>query len=110
MDLFIEDMGLFQFGKRIKHRQFEYIPRHYDPDKEELQRRLSRYNRNAEDVDLSKERIRGGLRRKYRVSNEYSQTIRNRSNKILLFTIAGLLLVTFYFINEYLPRIIASFE
>lgn len=86
------------------------MPRYYDPDKEELQRRLSRYNQNATDVDLSKERIRGGLRRKYRVSNDYSQNIRNRSNKILLFTIAALLLVTFYFINEYLPLIIASFE
>lgn len=103
-------MGLFQFGKKIKHRQFDYIPRYYDPDKEELQRRLKRYNMIANDVDVSKERIRGGLRRKYRVSNEYSQSIRNRSNKILLFTIAGLLLITFYFINEYLPLIIASFE
>lgn len=103
-------MGLFQFGKKIKHRRFDYMPRYYDPDKEELQRRLSRYNQNATDVDLSKERIRGGLRRKYRVSNDYSQNIRNRSNKILLFTIAALLLVTFYFINEYLPLIIASFE
>ena len=103
-------MGLFQFGKKIKHRQFDYMPRYYDPDKEELQRRLSRYNQNATDVDLSKERIRGGLRRKYRVSNDYSKNIRNRSNKILLFTIATLLLVTFYFINEYLPLIIASFE
>lgn len=86
------------------------MPRYYDPDKEELQRRLSRYNRNSTDVDLSKERIRGGLRRKYRVANEYSQNTRNRSNKILLFTIAILLLITFHFINEYLPVIITSFE
>ena len=103
-------MGLFQFGKKIKHRQFDYIPRHYDPDKEELQRRLSRYNQNATDIDLSRERIRGGFRRKYRVSNNYSQATRNRSNRILLFTIVALLLITFYFINEYLPLIIASFE
>lgn len=103
-------MGLFQFGKKIKHRQFDYIPRHYDPDKEELQRRLSRYNQSSTDIDLSRERIRGGFRRKYRVSNDYSQATRNRSNRILLFTIVALLLITFYFINEYLPLIIASFE
>ncbi len=103
-------MGLFQFGKRIKNRQFDYIPRFYDPDKEELESRLGRYNQNSTNVDLTKVRIKGGLRRKYRVSNEYSQSIRNRSNKILLFTIVILLLITFYFISEYLPRIIASFE
>ncbi len=103
-------MGLFQFGKRIKNRQFDYTPRYYDPEKEELEQRLGRYNQNSTDVDLTKVRIKGGLRKKYRVNNEYSQTIRNRSNRILLFTIVILLLITFYFISEYLPRIMASFE
>ncbi len=103
-------MGFFQFGKRIKHRQFDYHPRFYDPDKEELENRVKKYDRSATEFEISKERIRGGLRRKYRVNNEYSKSIRNKSNKILLFTIAILLLITFFFISEYLPRIIASFE
>lgn len=103
-------MSFFQFGKKIQHRSFDYIPRFYDPDKEELENRVNRYNRSATNTEISKERIRGGLRRKYRVSNEYSQAVRNRSNKILLFTIVILLLITFFFISEYLPRIIASFE
>ena len=103
-------MGIFNFGKRIKHRQFEYIPRYYDPDKEELENRLKKYKREASDTELSKQRIRGGFRRKYRVENDYTKRSVRRSNRILLMTIGILLLLTYLFITEYLPKIIAAFE
>ena len=34
-------MGFLSFGKRPKHRSFGYIPRYYDPEKEELERILT---------------------------------------------------------------------
>ena len=103
-------MGIFNFGKRIKNRQFDYVPRYYDPDKEELENRLKKYRREVSDTELSKQRIRGGFRRKYRVENDYAKKSVRRSNRILLMTICVLLLLTYLFITEYLPKIIAAFE
>ncbi len=103
-------MGFFQFGKRIKNRQFDYIPRYYDEEKEELKSRIAKYDREIDTTELSKQRIKGSFRRKYRVESDYGRSATRRSNRILLLTIAALLLITFFFITEYLPRIIASFE
>lgn len=103
-------MGLFSFGKRIKNRTFDYTPRYYDPDKEEFEKRMALYKRDGSDTDLAKERIRGNFRRTYRVNGDYAKKSNRQSNRILLMTIAILLLITFFFISEYLPRIIASFE
>jgi len=103
-------MGFLSFGKKIKNRRFDYIPRYYDPDKEEFEQRMKLYKRQGSDTELAKQKIKGGFRRSYRVGNDYSQEASKRSNRILLMTIAFLLLITFYFISEYLPRIIASFE
>ena len=105
-------MAFLNFGRRIKHRQFDYRPRYYDPDKEELENRLDKYSGNKPkgDTELTKARIRGGFRRKYRVSDDYSKKSNRRSNVILIFTILGLLLLTVIFISEYLPKIIATFE
>jgi hypothetical protein len=104
-------MAFLNFGKKIKHRRFDYIPRYYDPDKEELESRLRRYKRTeGSDAELSKARIRGGFRRKYSNANEYARQSRRRSNMVLLATIILLLLLSYIFISEYLPKIIATFE
>jgi hypothetical protein len=103
-------MGFLSFGKKIKNRRFDYIPRYYDADKEEFEHRMKMYKREGSDTELAKEKIKGGFRRSYRVGNSYSQEASKRSNRILLLTIVFLLLMAFYFISEYLPRIVASFE
>ena len=103
-------MGFINFGKRIKNRKFEYVPRHYDQQKEELEKRLGRYQENKSDTELTKERIRGGFRKKYRVEDEYSSRTQKRSNRILLITLVVLLFLTYVFLTEYLPKIIATFQ
>lgn len=103
-------MALFQFGKKIKHRKFDYIPRFYDPVKEEMDGRLKMYSAEAGDTNLMKARIKGGFKRKYRSDNDYIQNSRKRSNRILIVTIVLLLVITFIFISEYLPKLISSFE
>ena len=103
-------MGFINFGKSIKNRTFDYIPRFYDPDKEALEHRLKMYKKEADVSDLAKERIRGGFRRKYGVSNDYTKKSKKRSNMILLTTLIGLILMTLFFITEYLPKIIATFD
>ena len=104
-------MGFLKFGSKIKHRTFEYVPRYYDPDKEELEQRLKRYYREEADNDeaLVKERIRGGFRRKYRIdANNYGSRSASRSSKILLATIAILCLLTYVLLTKYLPIIVKA--
>ncbi len=103
-------MGFINFGKRIKNRQFEYNPRYYDPDKEALEGRLKMYKAESSSSELAKERIRGGFRRKYGVKNDYTRAANRRSNRILLITLAALIIITIFFLTEYLPRIIATFD
>ncbi len=103
-------MIFFKMGKNIKHRKFDYIPRFYDEQKEELEKRLKRYDTTISDPELAKERIKGGFRKKYRAKDNYSSKTQKRSNMILMATVVILLLLTTIFLVEYLPRIIASFE
>ena len=108
-------MGFLSFGKRPKHRSFGYIPRYYDPEKEELDRRFKHYrkpdgNVGVDDTELSKERIRGSFRRNSRASSEAIKIAKRRSNMRLLMIIATLLLITYYFINNYLPKIVEAIE
>ena len=55
----------FGFGKRPKPRKFDFIPRYYDPDKEELESRLAQYKDEMNEEERAKHRIRTGLRNKY---------------------------------------------
>ena len=57
-------MSLFGFNKGAKHRKFDYIPRFYDPAKEELEERLQKYDdKEVDRTELAKTRIKHGLRR-----------------------------------------------
>ena len=103
-------MRLLNFGKRIRNRKFDYIPRHYDKEKEELEQRLGRYKSSQGDPEVTKERIRGSFRKKHRVKDEYTSRSQKRSNRILMITLVILLVITYIFLTEYLPKIIASFQ
>src|SRR5690606_36573603 len=59
----------FSWRPKIKHRKFEYVPRFYEPEKEEFQERLKmlqeKYGETADlDAERMKHRIRYGLRNK----------------------------------------------
>lgn len=108
-------MGFLGFGKRTKHRSFDYIPRYYDPEKEELEARLKQYKKTdtpseGNDTELAKQRIRGSFKRNSRASSEATKIANRKSNMRLLMIIATLLLITYYFINNYLPKIVAAIE
>lgn len=88
------------FGSRIKPRTFDYVPRFYDPVKEERKERQARFNVDidAEDnIDQVKSRIQRGLRSKYygdplaRRVGEKQANIRVFIIIILLFFISYLL-------------------
>jgi len=77
-------------GNRFKHRSFEYVPRFYDPVKDELKERIKMYSRDAESEDFDaerlKERIRIGMKMKYRADSSAKQSAVRTSN-IRLFLI-----------------------
>ena len=103
-------MAFLNFGKRFKNRSFEFIPRYYDQEKQELEKRLRRYKSSDGDTELAKERIKGGFRKKYRVKDDYTSASQKRSNRILFATLIVLVIITYIFLTEYLPKIIATFD
>jgi len=108
-------MALMGFGKRPKHRSFDYTPRYYDPDKEDLERRLSQYRdkpSSQDDAEAVKARIRGSFRKPIGVkyeSDQYRKSLR-RSNRIVLVVTLALILITIYFLLEYLPSFLTAFD
>lgn len=103
-------MSFFRMGSRFKHRSFDYIPRYYDPVKEELEERLKGYNQKADATEIAKNRIRRGFRKGGVDTRKYSQRVRKRSTFRLLGIIVFLVLVTFLLLNKYLPQLVAAIE
>lgn len=99
-------------GKRPKHRTFGFVPRFYDKEKEELNARLGKYKEGSNDPEAVKERLRRGFGKPitgtYETDNYKSQL--RKSNRLVLFIALILILLTLYFILEYFPTFIESFE
>lgn len=104
-------MALFKFGKTVKHQRFNYIPRYYDPAKEELQERIrAAKGLGGDDAEAMKQRIRRSIRSK---GSTPTQTFRNaarRSNVILIVVLLTLLFVAYYALTRYLPAIEKAVE
>ena len=97
-------MALFSFFKTPRHQKFEYKPRYWDPEKEELNRRIEAAKRENKDPDAIKSRISSGMRRHYKYGSR-SNSRGSKKSTIRLFVIIGfLLLFTYYFLVVYLPR------
>lgn len=104
-------MGLFNFGKTIKPQRFNYIPRYYDPEKEERDARIKRAMGMAgDDSEAMKTRILSDLRNRKRGSRKGHQSAARRSNLILILTLATLLLLTYILLTRYLPVIERALE
>ncbi len=82
-------MGLFNFNKTPKHNKFDYTPRYYDPEKEALDQQVQRHE-DRNDPELAKDRIRSGLKNKYRGDKKFRASETKKSN-IRLFVIIGVL-------------------
>lgn len=105
-------MALLKFFKLPKNQQYDYKPRYWDPDKEELQKRI----REAEErKGSSAEAVRGrlaagGFKRGYSADNRLRQRQVLRSNLILVGIIVLLILLSYLFLTMYLPEIVESLQ
>jgi len=83
----------FSGFKVPKHRKFGYIPRHYDPEKEELEKRIKRYQADVSDEEMLKERISHGFRQTYVGDPEYRKKLVKKSNMRLFLIILTLIIL-----------------
>jgi len=106
-------MALFRIFKSAKPREFNFIPRYYDPEEEEREeRRKRRAKLSHKDTDGMKERISSGL--KFRGGYTSDRTIRKqairKSNFVMLGVLAFLIVLTYGFIKVYLPQIMEALQ
>lgn len=85
----------FGFGKRVTPRQFDYIPRHYDEAKENLQSRVEQHKGDLSDEEKVKSRIKSGMRQKYYGDASFRAQQTRKSNLRLVYIIIILCLITY---------------
>jgi len=86
------------FGKRVRPKSFGFIPRFYDPVKEELNERLSKFEQTSDasvQVDQMKNRIKSGMRQKFYGDPNLRSSVVRQSNIRLLFIIITLILISY---------------
>ena len=102
-------MAGFRFFRTPKPQRFEYKPRFYDPEKEELMDRV----RNAEQqgdfsAENMKSRISGGFRRKtggYSTDRQFRSQQVKRSNYRLLIIVAFLIFMGYILFSSNLTSL-----
>ncbi|GJM33570.1 MAG: hypothetical protein DHS20C18_25710 [Saprospiraceae bacterium] len=104
-------MAFFRFTKLPKHRQYEYTPRYWNQEKEELAERLKNIEeRKKGNPDAMKSRISNGFRRGFSGGRSVRGKQAKRSNLILLAIIVLLVFFTYFALTEYLPGLVESME
>ncbi len=88
------------FRKRVKNKQFDFIPKHYDPAKEDLEARMSVYKEEKQGIDHLKHNIRSGFQRKARGNTSLSTSVRKQSNLRLLMIIGILALLSYMLLQS----------
>lgn len=107
----MDNMALLRFFRVPKHQRYEYKPRYWDPQKEELQERLDRINQiQGEGTEAMKARISSGLKRGYRGDQRLRKQRAMRSNLILIGVIVLLVLLAYAMLTIYLPGLVESIE
>jgi hypothetical protein len=105
-------MALFRFIKVPRHRQYEYQPRYWNPEKEKLEERIrNRQEAKEGGVEGMRNRVRTGFRqRTFSQDQSYRKRETFRSNIRLLIVAVALLLITYTFLTRYLPELIQLME
>ncbi len=99
-------MALFRFTKTPKHQRFSYKPRYWNPDKEDLERRVAAAEDNkGVSPEAMKYRIGTSMRRSYRMGKHQRSSFNWRYNLLLVGIIATLVFVSYYILTVYLPEI-----
>ncbi len=103
-------MALFSFGKRVKPKPFGFVPRYYDKDKEDLEARLARYDKEVDNVELMKARIRSRYRYHSGEELTYSQSSRKSSIRLILIIFALSLAAYLILQSDGIIRMLESME
>jgi len=110
-------MAFLNFFKTPKNQKYNYVPRYWDPKKEELQDRLEKYKgkEGKNDVEAVKARLSRGLKRgsgggSFKISAEMRAKENSRSNKLLLLVVVFLLFLTYIAFKVYVPSIVEALE
>lgn len=100
-------MSFFKPGKLPKPQNFNYIPRYYDPRKEELERRIKAQQSTGDDGKMQalKTRITTNLRHRIADSKDYRRRKVVKSNLTIIGIIIILLWVVYEFMMRYMHRI-----
>ena len=109
-------MGLFNIFRAPKPQRYNYIPRFYDPDKEDLDNRLKQIEdrKKHTDVESVKSRLESGFMRRSGGYAPDAGRMRSgstkRSNMRLILVLAVLIVLAYYFLSVYLPDIVEALE
>lgn len=104
-------MALRKFIKLPTHQKYQYKPRYWDPEKEELNARLDQIEalKNG-GTDGMKARIASGMKRGYKGDRRFRSKQANRSNLVLLVVVIVLLAASYIFLTVYLPEIMGQID
>ena len=86
--------------KKPKHRKFTFVPRYYDPAKEELEERLAKYKEGADKTEIAKAGIRTGFNRRTPVRQSDLRKGSMAATIRLLIIIATLVLVAYFLLQS----------
>ncbi len=86
-------------GNSRKPKPFGFIPRFYDEQKEEREKRLKALD-NPDDIDIAKDRIKSGLRATYRGDVGYKKNQTKKANLRLFYIIIVLVLVCYMILRS----------
>ncbi|MBR9921992.1 MAG: hypothetical protein GYB31_14220 [Bacteroidetes bacterium] len=108
-------MGFINIFRTPKPQRYNYVPRYYNPEKEDLDKRLNRIENGKKDpVDGVKSRLEGGFMRRSGGYNPNASRMRSgsifRSNIRLILVLGAILVLAYYFLSVYLPEIIEALE
>ena len=100
-------MALFKFLHTPEPKQYNFVPRYYNAEKEDLLNRLNQTEQSAEsnDPEAIKLRISRGFKQKFRQDQKFRKQQRKKSNLRLVITIVVLFFITYLLLIKYLPHI-----
>ncbi|MEE9374466.1 MAG: hypothetical protein V3V00_15530 [Saprospiraceae bacterium] len=94
-------MAFIGFGGNVKNKKFDYIPQHYDPELERIEKTYAKYNTgNLSDAEAVKMRIQSGLRSKARGNKEVKKKMVRAANLRLILIVVLLIILCYYVLQS----------
>ncbi len=94
-------MALFNFFHTPQPQRYRYIPRFYDPEKEELEARIRHAQPDASDdtsPEAIKARMQAGFKRSHTIDRKFKRKLRRRANRRVILIGIALALLAMYLI------------